>query len=1103
MLLEHMAKAFQLNNMTPTNNNQRSSSNPCYSWIAQSGMNIDQDRQMLMVDDNVGNQFRHNAMQNIGHLVGQNAVQNQGIQNVGNQNGLSVVSEITNQFGNGNVETTPAEGNGNDDGSAAVHLSENCYDNDIFNMFTKEEQYTELLEPIPEPHQVPQNDSNVIFEKWLQAQLGDLKGKSKDTPCVSNTLDHFPQKLKNENVELEFQVWNYEKENAHRKTAYKNLFDSINVTRAQTKLIIDSLPNKLHDTIYENAKLRAQLFDKVSKQKDTTRGMSANTKFAKQSILRKPPSSSSPKLYAVTPLPKFTAFPKVGETNALSNQVTSNSVPSPQESNVVKNDNVLFPGIFRMNPFKASRNNIALIMRNKPDIETLSMDDLYNNLKVYEVEIKGQSSSSSNSYNVAFVSSKNTSSINETVNAAYDIPVAGSKEQPSASSYADDVIDGSQMAGGHDYNKVKKFMKKTRRNLNFNGKEPVGFDKIRVECYNCHKRGHFARECHAPRNQGNRSGDNERRVVPVKTPASALVVQDGLGGYDWNYQAEKGPTGFALMAHFSDSANSSNSENETVFEESIAFLKYDVQVRDISIKDLKNKLEEAIKEKYNLKEKLTKFEESSKNLTKLINSQMSANDKTGLGYDSQLSENEMPKYEIFEVASDNSVSEIDEDNNQQKIGDLTCLFAKATIDESNLWHRILGHINFKTLNKLVRGNLVRGIEIRINSSTHAFNAASPSINTASNIIDAGSLNINTADSNHTNMPTLEAIGIFDGAFDDRDLGAEADTNNLDSSTIFSKEGQIIKIFRTAYLLVSCPKMEPKKDVWTLVDLPYEKRAIGSKWVFRNKLDERDFIVYQMDVKSAFLYGKIEKEVYVCQPPGFEDPDFPDKVYKVKKALYDLHQAPRAWYEALSTYLLNNGFKRGQADKTVFIKRNKGDILLVQVYVDDTIFGSTKKEMLGAILGQKDGKNFHPIYFASKTLNPAQQKYTVTEKELMAVVFRFDKFRSYLILSKTIVHTNHSALRNLFKKQDAKPRLIRWSLLLQEFDIKIKDRKGTEDVAADYLSRIENDESSDDNEVDDNFPRETIMKINTKDKPRRWKMHQSKNHLDAVFLDRKC
>ncbi|GJU48348.1 putative ribonuclease H-like domain-containing protein [Tanacetum coccineum] len=102
----------------------------------------------------------------------------------------------------------------------------------------------------------------------------------------------------------------------------------------------------------------------------------------------------------------------------------------------------------------------------------------------------------------------------------------------------------------------------------------------------------------------------------------------------------------------------------------------------------------------------------------------------------------------------------------------------------------------------------------------------------------------------------------------------------------------------------------------LVDLPLGKRAISTKWVYRNKKDER----------------------------GFEDPEFPDKVYKVEKALYGLHQAPRAWYETLSTYLLDNGFQRGQIDKTLFIKRVKSDILLVQVYVDDIIFGSTKKEL---------------------------------------------------------------------------------------------------------------------------------------------------------------
>ncbi|GJT70897.1 retrovirus-related pol polyprotein from transposon TNT 1-94, partial [Tanacetum coccineum] len=221
----------------------------------------------------------------------------------------------------------------------------------------------------------------------------------------------------------------------------------------------------------------------------------------------------------------------------------------------------------------------------------------------------------------------------------------------------------------------------------------------------------------------------------------------------------------------------------------------------------------------------------------------------------------------------------------------------------------------------------------------------------------------------------QSTGIFGNAYDDDDLetynspnvdenvGLEADLNNMEPSTV---------------------------KVWTLVDLPSGKKAIGTKWVYRNKNDERgivvrnkarlvaqgykqeddidydevfapvarveairlflafasfmNFHVYQMDVKSVFLYGTIKEEVYVCQPPGFMDPDFPNKVYKVEKALYGLHQAPRAWYETLSTYLLDNGFHREKIDKTLFIKRLKGDILLVQVYVDDIIFGSTKKSL---------------------------------------------------------------------------------------------------------------------------------------------------------------
>nr|GEU85522.1 hypothetical protein [Tanacetum cinerariifolium] len=149
-----------------------------------------------------------------------------------------------------------------------------------------------------------------------------------------------------------------------------------------------------------------------------------------------------------------------------------------------------------------------------------------------------------------------------------------------------------------------------------------------------------------------------------------------------------------------------------------------------------------------------------------------------------------------------------------------------------------------------------------------------------------------------------------------------------------------------------------QKVWVLVTLPDGKRAIGTKWILKNKRDARvarieairlflafasfmKFKVYQMDVKSAFLYGKIAEEVYVTQPRGFEDPDH--KVYKDVKALYGLHQAPRAWYERLSTFLLKHDYRRGTIDKTLFIKKDSKDIMLVQVYVDDIIFGSTRKD----------------------------------------------------------------------------------------------------------------------------------------------------------------
>ncbi|GJY54271.1 reverse transcriptase domain-containing protein [Tanacetum coccineum] len=131
--------------------------------------------------------------------------------------------------------------------------------------------------------------------------------------------------------------------------------------------------------------------------------------------------------------------------------------------------------------------------------------------------------------------------------------------------------------------------------------------------------------------------------------------------------------------------------------------------------------------------------------------------------------------------------------------------------------------------------------------------------------------------------------------------------------------------------------------------------------------------------------------------------------------------------------------------------------------------------VGAVLGQRKTKHFQSIHYASKTMTDAQSHYTTTEKELLAVVYAFEKFRPYLVLSKTIVYTNHSTLKYLLAKQDAKPRLLRWILLLQEFHVIFRDKKGAKNLAVDHLSRLENPHQSDleKKEITKTFPLETL------------------------------
>nr|GEV22394.1 hypothetical protein [Tanacetum cinerariifolium] len=393
--------------------------------------------------------LKMNQDENGGIQVAQNA----GVQSGGNQNGLVVVPGIANQNGTGNIVAIRAEGSGNRnqariqlqaeefdfmaatgdldeieevntncilmanlqhastsgtqfdkapvydiDGSPDVQLKDNCYDNEIFIMFTQEEQYTDLLEPILEPQIVPQNDNHVtsvapsmvqsggIEEtssapneethahqetayrnlvdqvaqvERLLAQLRDLKGMSSHTPSASNTLDPLNQKLETKILELEFQVVNYEREISHLKTTYKNLFDFITSNRAHAKL---------HNLIYENAKLRAWLFKNTSESINNNSGTSVTHQVDK------------PKLISIIPYSK--------KLHAL---IPSHSVPQPREFNAVKHSNVIAPGMFKIDPSQTSRENISsdtvnasstgsLLLSKNKSIEVMSSE--CNNIKL-------------------------------------------------------------------------------------------------------------------------------------------------------------------------------------------------------------------------------------------------------------------------------------------------------------------------------------------------------------------------------------------------------------------------------------------------------------------------------------------------------------------------------------------------------------------------------------------------------------------------------------------------------------------------------------------------------------------------------------------------
>nr|GEV96359.1 hypothetical protein [Tanacetum cinerariifolium] len=292
----------------------------------------------------------------------------------------------------------------------------------------------------------------------------------------------------------------------------------------------------------------------------------------------------------------------------------------------------------------------TLIWRNKTDLEEQSLDDLFNSLKIYEAEVKisAAASVSAVSAKIPVSSLPNVDSLSNPViysffASQYNSPQLDNDDLKQID--ADDLEDiylKWQMTMLTV--RARRFLQRTGRNLGENGLTPMGFDMSKVEYYNCHRKGHFARECRSPKDiRRNGAVEPQRRNVPVETSTSNALVShyDGVGSYDWSFQAEEEPTIYALMAFSSLSSSSDNEakllvyqQNESVFEEDIKLLKLEVQLRDNALVSLRQNLEKAEQERDELKLKLEKFQTSSKNLSELLASQTNAT--TCLGYNSQV-----------------------------------------------------------------------------------------------------------------------------------------------------------------------------------------------------------------------------------------------------------------------------------------------------------------------------------------------------------------------------------------------------------------------------------------------------------------------------------
>ncbi|GJX27963.1 ribonuclease H-like domain-containing protein [Tanacetum coccineum] len=664
---------------------------------------------------------------------------------------------------------------------------------------------------------------------------------------------------------------------------------------------------------------------------------------------------------------------------------------------------------------------VATMIRGQPGLDELEFDDLYNNLKVYEHELKGVSTSSSQ--NIAFLSTevkgstlKQSTADPDNISKGYTQATSSKvKTAPNYDSHSDEIIcsffsQQASMPTTHDDEdllqidedameeidirwqvamitaRIRKFMRKTGRPIDLKPKNGITFDKSKIECFNCQKLGHFARECRFAKYQENRAnGRQEKRIVAIEDSNSKALVatdnnddidwtkefdaepmhfgQDGLGDFDWsntaddtcesykqllqNYQTKKDNfqkarseiLGYQMSLESLEVIIKTHEKNEYAWGDKYEQMEYDLKLRDLKLEEKQKELDQVLKERDDFKDNGTQ--------AVLLYKSTGRPYYQGDGY----YKNSNYSHSFTRFYPQGST-------------------AHTKTQENYDLSPILGKLLLSLAEKRRMHREKRGKE-SANSTLTLSTANTPSQSTPVKFTLQVSL-MQEQPSSFYSDDDIPKDGVFStNSFDDENTDNEEDGapdyNNMDHTIdhcclyVQAKTETNNKISRHACCCFYL-KLEPKKVsqalamkvglkrcrrtlqfqatkmYWcVLCDLSQAsvKRVIGTKWVFRNKMDDRGtiiknkarlvaqgyrqeecvdydevfapvarieairlflafasfmgFIVYQMDVKSAFLYGNITEEVYVKQPPGFEDPAHPNKVYKVVKALYGLHQ----------------------------------------------------------------------------------------------------------------------------------------------------------------------------------------------------------------------